>query len=488
MKLFKHLYYGKEARKILIGVILFLLIVSSLLFRKIVFNKNATNLNLIIISVDTLRPDHMGVYGYKKNTTPNIDKFAKKSTVFTNVSTVVPMTYPSFTALMTGQDMLKTRVIANQGYDISENTKTLATRLKEKGYITSAFVSGAVNSLSQGFDTFDSQIFKYYYSLDGVDRYGQESRDDYEKFLKKASDWIVQNKNKRFFTWIHLIDPHTPYFPSDEFSCKFNTKYCSQIQGKTVQELDFSRAQYQQCQNNTVPKDRIELMNTLYDGSIATADVLVGKILKETEKSGINKNTIIVFYGDHGEGFDHNYYFNHQEVLYNSATHIPLIIYNPQSEKGAVSNTLLQNMDIMPTLLELLGISHENLFSGKSFVPALTNNLITEMFSAKTRKYSISSDSSWKKFSISDGRYKYIFSLPGSCIYPGQPEELYDQQKDWNELNNIINEKMDVAKRLKSELLKYLAQYNMPQTTKPIAPLIDDDNEKPKNDLKSLQY
>ena len=436
-----------------------------LLLPPAIFKARSKDLNLIIISIDTLRPDHMGVYGYDKNTTPNIDNFSKKSTVFTNVTTVVPMTHPSFFALMTGQDIFKTRITSNQNLDISDNIKTLATRLKEEGYKTSAFVS-AESSLKQGFDRFKTYNFKYYFNQDGSDRFGQGSREGYEEFVNKAAE-SLSGKNGKFFTWIHLVDPHAPYFPPDDLKCKFNTSYCTQVYGKSLEEIDSLRAQYQQCQNKTVPKENIGLMQTLYDGDVAAADRLVGNIINKIKKENLFKNSVVLIYGDHGEGFDHNYYFNHQSVLYNSAVKIPLIIYHPFSRFHGYSNLLLQNTDILPTIMDLLNIPYEDTVSGKSFSSVFSPIPGSGLFK-NPRQYSFSSDSMLKKFSVTDGKYKYILSLPGSCIESNQTEELYNLKNDRDETKNIIKKDPDAANNLKSQLLMYLSQYNLPLVIKPI--------------------
>lgn len=440
-------------------------VLAILLLPQAIFKARAKTLNLIIISIDTLRPDHMGAYGYGKNTTPNIDKFAKNAMVFTNATTVVPMTHPSFFSLMTGQDVFKTRIISNQNLGISDNTKTLATRLKDAGFKTSAFVS-AEASLSQGFDRFGTYDFKYYFSQDGHDRFGQSSREGYEDFLAKAAASIKNNKGK-FFTWIHLIDPHAPYFPPDDLKCRFGEAYCGQIKGKTLEEIDNSRSDYQQCQSRIIPGEKLDLMQSLYDGDVAAADRIVGNILQKIKKEGLEKNSIIVIYGDHGEGFDHNYYFSHQGVLYDSAVKIPLIIYHPFSQTHGYSDILLQNTDVLPTILDLLAVSYEDTISGKSFAPVLSGGILPDLFRTK-RQYSFSADSMLKKFSVTDGRYKYIMSLPGSCMFKGQKEEIYDLKNDRYEAKNIIKENTALYGKLKSELLMYLSQYNLPLVQNPV--------------------
>lgn len=425
------------------------------------------SLNLIIISIDTLRADHMGVYGYSRNTTPNIDQWAKDATVFTNATTMVPMTRPSLVSLMTGRNPLKTRIITNQGLPLSWNTKTLAVILKDYGYITGAFLpygnyANDKTGIYQGFDEIKNHVYKYYYYKNAQERYGQNEAKNYEKFVGEALSWLQRHKNKKKFLWVHLLDPHAPYYPPENLRCKFNQKYCNAILGKTLDELDEQRAKYQECQTQEVPKNTLETMETLYDGGVAYSDRLVGKILNKLKETGLDKNTLVVLYADHGEGFDHNYYFNHREVLYDSAIKIPLIIKDPLIKSGKKSNRLIENADILPALLDLLGLPQINpKVDGISFVDEFSNNFITK-FIARKRNYSYSINSTWTKFSIFDGKYKYVYSLPESCLLENQIEELYNLQNDHRETKNLIKKKKEVAKKLKIELFQYLSPYNLP--------------------------
>lgn len=449
-------------KKLALFTVIFVLVYVSLeLARQINYFGKSKDLNLVIISIDTLRPDHMGVYGYSKNTTPNIDKFSKSSIVFTNATTTVPMTHPSFISLMTGYDPLKTRVLSNNLLKISDNTKTLASELKAVGYKTAAFLTS--EPLEQGFDKFNFQIFKYYqYDSNGSEQYRQNNRFEYESFIKKSLGWFTNNRNNKFFAWIHLMDVHAPYFPPQDLRCKFNKKYCGQINGKSIMQLDDLRAEYQKCQNGKVPNSRVELMQTLYDGGIASADRLTGKILDSLRKNGLLRNTIVVIYGDHGEGFDHNYFFDHRLVLYNSALKIPLIIYHPLRRSGTKSDISVQNVDILPTLLSLLRVKDNSSFDGISFANLFNPNPLINSSLVKYRKYKFAENSNLTKFSVSDNEYKYIYSLPGSCIYKNSYEELYDLKKDKFETNNLIHALPKVADSLKKVLYNHLAPYNLP--------------------------
>lgn len=480
-----------ERKKRLIILIYILLgIVVILLGRQVYFYYQAKELNVLLISIDTLRSDHMGTYGYPKNTTPNIDEFATNAVVFSNASTIVPMTHPSFAALFTGRSSFETGIVTNGDPGLSPNNKSLASRLFEHGYKTSAFTT-AEGVLTQGFEDFDYRFFKYYYHEDSKsEKYRQVKDLTNNKLVTSANEWIAKNKNDKFFTWIHLTDPHAPYFPSEELRCKFNTKYCSKIKGKSLEELEDLRFEFQSCQKQAISQDRVEMMAALYDGGIAEADKLVGEILRLLKRNGLDKKTIVIIYGDHGEGFDHNYYFNHQEVLYDSAVKVPLIIKDPRVTKNGKVDRVIQNIDILPTLLDLLRIPQAKpVLSGVSFAHEFYPLAVPTF---NFRKYIYYVNSMKSKFAIFDGRYKYIYSLPESCLYKNQTDELYDLKNDPSEEKNIIGKKPEILKDLKKELNNYLGRYNLPLLPKKngVGNKTQEDESRQDilNELKNLQY
>lgn len=420
--------------------------------------------NLIIISIDALRADHVGIYGYSKDTTPNIDNFAKNSTIFTNFRTVIPMTYPSFATLFNGQHPFKTRITRNQGILLSDRTPTLMKILKENGYKTATFTTGALTpkatNLYNGVDSEDFMFFKTYQIIDEEEIYTQDTYQNYESFLAKANIWLenqTKDSQSNFFLWIHLMDPHAPYQPPEEYKCKFNQRFCDYINSKSPEELENERAAYQFCSLNPLPQEKKDLFETLYDGGVAYSDSLAGKILEKIKELNIDKNTIIVIYSDHGEGFDHNYYFNHRGVLYDSALRIPLLIKTPSSSGLNKSDLMLQNTDFLPTVLELMNIKYD------------TKNLDGKSFAGQRQpkaKYQYFSNSYLTKYAIFDGRYKYIYSLDNACLLNGQKEELYDLKNDPSELNNLSQKEKGIKDELKDNLLNYLASFNLPHEVK----------------------
>ena len=461
----KYLLKNHKIKLLLSILIIFCLFSTYYVFRvKLPRKKFASNLNVLLISIDTLRADHMGIYDYARNTTPNIDKWAKDSVVFKKAMTLVPMTYPSFSMLMTGLDPFQTRIFSNyqNPYAISNNTNTLAKILAKNGYHIGVFMSTiALNATTNMVsDTKDFNYLNYMY--DPEKEAYVDSRKDYETLIDNSLNWIGKNKGKKFFLWVHLMDPHAPYDPPEQLKCKFDKKQCSSIKNKAMQELINQTYKTMECQQK-VSKDTLDLYKTLYDGEIAEADILAGKILNKLKNEGLDKNTLIILYGDHGEGFDHDYNFNHRGALYNSETRIPLIIHYPLITSSVkTTDRLVTNTDILPTILDLLSIPRNKYtFDGKSFSYVFRSKLLTNIL-PEQRDYIIMTNDQLTKFAIYDGRYKFIYSTNSACKFNDQKEEFYDLKEDPQESKNIIVEKKDLAEEFKRKLLNYLSVYNLP--------------------------
>ncbi len=491
--------------KYFILILLFLgVIISWFVFAQSQNLKNNKNeFNIVLISVDTLRADHMGIYGYSKNTTPNIDSWFKNGIVFTNMRTQIPTTYPSFAIFMTGVSAFESKIYDNSvGYGntispglipLSEKTDTLAQILKRNDFQTAAFLNSAsfdpeLTNLNRGFDTF--KIFPEF------------PRNGPKKDLKSYTnvhaslDWLRNNKDKRFFLWVHLMEPHAPYVPPQRFECKFNATYCHQIRQEGILNLEKTRNALKGCQSNGLSQESIDMYKTLYDGEIAAMDELVGKITSEIEKLELDKNTIVIFYGDHGEGFDHNYYFFHNQHLYDSFTKIPFIIKYPGLSKGKKYSEYLQNTQIFPTLLDFLDISPSSSSQNhhKSFFPLVYD---PQSIVYDPPPYLFYANNELSRYAIQKGKYKYIYSLEtwksgasAACLYNNYTEELYDLEKDQGEENNILSEEPHLIKELKDKLLQYINRYDLPPSEWPFwsGVQVKSEDKDVLEQLKSLGY
>lgn len=403
----------------------------------------------------------MGVYGYERDTTPNIDKWAKNAVVFTNMRTMVPTTYPSFAMLMTGKTPFETGIHSNStGYNgpapglvpLDPKFSTLAQILQENGYSTAAFINSSaldpeLTNMNKGFDTYEMNID---FPLSGPNK---DSRSF--KNVDAAIEWMKINKNKKIFLWIHFMEPHSPYFPTKDLYCRFNEANCPILQKQAdLVKVETERKKFKECQPEGIPKEKFSLIEGLYDASISSADRLIGKVLDQVTSLGLDNKSVVMLYGDHGEGFDHNYYFFHNHNLYESFIKIPFILKLPYSNSRIKVPNNLINTQIMPTLLDVLKITNNNNENDNAF-----SSLIDEKSKQrqKSNDYFYYINDSLSKYAIQKDSYKYIYTIRDrACLYNGYIEELYDLTEDPGETHNLVDIKIPEALELKSILIDYM--------------------------------
>lgn len=404
--------------------------------------------NVILISVDTLRPDHMGVYGYEKNTTPNIDKWAKDAIVFTRAYTIFPETYQSFFTLFTGSNKIQT-----SSYPIPNDTDvTLPTILNKKGFKTAAFVTNPVIGeffplFKRGFDTFG-------YSNKSPDRksaltsfkYDAENAKEVTQYAQK---WLQSNKGSKFFLWVHYSTPHMPYNPSRKYLCNFDSNCNNIVYEKLLLENSPYSTVLKNCTDAGVPQDIINKSVNLYDSEIYSVDGQIGNLLNTIKNENLDKRSLVVFYTDHGEGFDHNI-FGHSLSVYESSIRLAFIIKYPNIEANKVTRKI-DNTRMSTLIMNLLDVNKQNSPLSDNL---LTKNNITDDNVVKNDDYifSRSPEDVTNKFSIFTGKYKYIFSSSNKCLNDNKNEELYDLTVDPNENTNILNKNKATANKLRKIL------------------------------------
>lgn len=411
--------------------------------------------NLILISIDTLRADHMGVYGYKKNTTPNIDQLAKDSKVFSKAYTIFPSTPESFYALFFGRNDVLINSYATLMSKLALSRINLPTFFNSNGYKTAAFITnptlGEFFSLwKKGFDE-----FKHYFKYDAVNPDYSSFAQNHVLSINLTNDtiqWLKNNINNKFFLWLHYTNPHSPYFSPIENICRID-KNCSL---EKYEKFLKKHVDYNECPLEHIDTQKVESTQNLYDAAILSVDDQIGRFIQELKNQNLYEKSIIVIYGDHGESFEHNT-FGHSTLLYQSTIHIPFIIRIPEDIQFQNNLTLIDNADILPTILDLFKIAYkEDLFTGKSFISTISNYLHKTDEFKKSYVYSASSQKKSDKFSILDGKYKYIVSNNKSCLYNNYYEEFYNISEDPFESINLINTDLDKAKTYKDNLQDFL--------------------------------
>jgi len=372
------------------------------------------NFNLLVITIDTLRADSIGAYGYEPAITPNLDKLAREGVLFENCYSPVPLTLPSHSSIFTGRYPPAHGVRDHGTYMLPEAEITLAEKMKEKGYHTfglvSAFVLLSKFGISQGFDVFDDSLETHKMYNNFISEIPATSV--YKKFLH----WFEKNHNKQFFAWIHLYDPHTPYKAPKQYAEKFK----DDLKGQ-------------------------------YDAEIAFTDEVVGKIIAVLERKNILENTLVVIMSDHGEAFGEHEEQGHGIFCYDEVLKVPMIFYNLEllPQKGLRVKNRVNLVDFMPTILELYGMDIPSGVQGKSFASLLTGENESEQRNFYFESMHGKEEMNWAPLTgIIDGNYKYI-SLPES--------ELYDLEKDSGEKENLFLKKKSIGLELDKKLVKQVA-------------------------------
>lgn len=399
---------------------------------------NNPNTNVILISIDTLDPAHLGVYGYPKKTSPNIDEFSKDAQVYINVFTLIPHTWDSFYTLFTGTDeVLKNEDINQSSPTLEEWEKTKVTLpkiLKQNGYLTSAFVT---NHVLGTITPFFKKSFEEFSFIDAGDPPGQDGiqsfSSDYNnsrKIAESATHWLNENGDKKFFLWLHFSNPHIPYNPPKEHLCIIDKNCDAPIYKELLEKPLSIQDRFQNCTDKT-PVEVVDAARNLYDGEILSTDEQIGKIISYLKDINLYQNSLIIIYGDHGEGFSHGI-FEHGYSLYSSEVKLPLIIKKPNSNQTDKVNTLMDNSDITPLILESLSLGSKN--PEKKYV------------------YMLADPSKGNKYGATDGKFKYIFSVKPGCLNNNLEEELYNIEDDPSESTNLIDKDKKKLKELKSNL------------------------------------
>jgi arylsulfatase A-like enzyme/Flp pilus assembly protein TadD len=369
--------------------------------------------NVVFITIDTLRADHLGCYGDTQIRTPNIDALAADGTRFERAYTAVPVTLPSHTVIFTGTYPMLSGVHDFAANKLNPTQPTLASVLKENGYRTGAVIGSAVLDsrfgLNHGFD--------FYYDHFDFNRLQESNLDEMERpgnvVADVTLDWLAQNYQKKFFFWMHLYDPHYPYRPPAPYSERY--------------------------------RDR------LYDGEIAFADAQVGRLIQFLKNKGLYPNTLIILSGDHGESLGEHREKTHGFFIYNATLRVPLIIHLPTSEHAKTVTKLVNLADLMPTALQALNIAIPAQVQGQSLLPLISSKTEENPRSLYAETFLPLLHFNWSELrGVETDRYHFI---------DAPKPELYDLSKDPGETRNLYAEKKAVADELRSRLASLVRQY-----------------------------
>lgn len=367
---------------------------------------------VIVISVDTLRADHLGCYGYGDIRTPHIDRLAAEGVLFENVATVTPLTLPAHASIFTGRGPLDHGVIDNFGYLLGEGEETLAEVLQGHGFATGGFVGSFVLDsrwgVSQGFATY----FDRFEAPSAAVTTMQANQRSGDEVLEPAIQWIREQSDKPFFAFIHFYDPHTPYDPPEPYRSEYSS-------------------------------DRIGR----YDGEVAFVDDLVGRLLAMLEDEGLYEDTMIVFLSDHGESLGEHGEDGHGLFIYDATMRVPLLIKLPGITSGRNVRSQARTIDVMPTVLDLLGIESPTSVVGSSLLPLFDGSDSEPNLTAYIESHYARLHFGWAPLrGLRDSRYKFVEAPRG---------ELYDLMEDPEETRNLHDEQPELVRQYEEKLQEY---------------------------------
>jgi arylsulfatase A-like enzyme/Tfp pilus assembly protein PilF len=367
---------------------------------RLVSGGSARDLNLLVITLDTTRADRIGAYGYRDIDTSTIDRLAREGVLFEQTMSTAPLTLPAHCSIFTGKFPPEHGVRDNGGFFLAPEQLTLATILKQNGFRTGAVVAAYVLDrrwgIGQGFDTYvdDFELPRLSgFGIGDVQRPGNEVVD-------KALPWLEKVKGERFFAWLHFYDPHTPYEAPPEFDAKYP--------------------------------------GHPYNAEIAFVDAQVARVVDFLERNALLDRTVIAVMGDHGEGLSQHREWTHGFFIYESTQRVPFIIRAPfDTMRGRRVTELVRSVDLMPTVLDLMGIAPPPAIAGVSLAPLMTGKgkpLDLEGYAEAMyplHHFGWSEQKAWRA-----GRYKVI---------DAPRPELYDLERDPEENSNLYSERRALA-------------------------------------------
>ncbi len=364
--------------------------------------------NVVLISIDTCRADHLSCYGFERKTTPNIDAVASQGVLFTRAHSTNPLTLPAHSSMLTGTNPPYHGVHDNGSHRLGDVNVTLAEIMRDHGYQTAAFVSAIVLKaqfgLDQGFGTYDDHVTGEGRKLHINQRKAGDTS-------RQAVDWLDIHGHEPFFLFLHYFDPHAPYEPPESFALRFPA--------------------------------------APYAGEIAYTDDCIGRVIEKLKSLGIYESTLLVITSDHGEGLGEHEEDTHGYFAYQSTIRIPLIIKAPGGAAQRKLDDPVSIVDVVPMVLDLVGITQPPHIQGENLSLSLVDQgespqryLYCE--SLHPTKYGCNG-----LFGLIHDRWKYIWTT-----HP----ELYDLLRDPAETTNLVDSEVKIASELQAQLQSMLLQ------------------------------
>jgi arylsulfatase A-like enzyme len=410
-------------------------------------------LSVVLVSIDTLRADHLGCYGYERPTTPHIDRFASDGVLFEQCVNTGGGTLPVHLSMLTSLAPAVHGVFAGNGRALAEGHTTLAEALHDAGYATGAFVDGGYLSgnfgFTQGFDLYFDRNFKGVFGK--IESYFDDG--GFEELLPRALAWLSRHRKQPFFLFLHTYDTHSavsrlPYESPPPFLNRFvdpgySRSFDGCREGRCASELllwhNQARREAMLGPSELFTSEEMEYTVALYDGAISYIDHQIGLLLAALEDFGVAKRTLVVLTSDHGEEFlEHGLLLHDQN--YEEVARVPLILRLPdRSHAGRRVTNLVSTLDLLPSILDATRAPPLPQAMGLSLLPLAASS---------------SAEGFERPVHIASGREKLRTRHWSLVVDRNRPAELYSLTDDPTEQVNRIAEHPDVAAELFEQLLE----------------------------------
>jgi arylsulfatase A-like enzyme/tetratricopeptide (TPR) repeat protein len=399
--------------------------------------KKTAKPNVILVTLDTTRADHLGCYGNPSVRTPVLDGLARRGVLFEQAATASPLTLPAHSTILTGMYPTYHGVRVNGNTALNDDQTTLAEVFAAQGYSCGAFVAAFVVDgrwgLKQGFATYDDKLDmtrSKHIDLGAIQRPANQVMDS-------ALGWLDGRKDGPFFAWIHLYDPHLPYEPPEPYRSEYAAAGPA----------------------------------GLYSGEIAFMDEQVGRLVAWLERTGLDRSTVLVLVGDHGEGLGEHNEGSHGYYIYDYAMHVPLIVVAPlDGLAGKRVPAQVRTADVFPTVLELAGLARDREVQGRSLVARMFRPGSGREAPAYGESMAPNIQFGWSALHVlRTSRYKYIDSPRA---------ELFDIAADPGETTNLAAQEPEIARTMKADLDRLMEETSRGAPTPQAANLDKDTMER----------
>ncbi|WP_051344300.1 sulfatase family protein [Alicyclobacillus herbarius] len=405
-------------------------------------------MKIIFVSLDTTRADRLGCYGYPKPTTPHLDRIASEGVLFESAYAADIPTEVAHTDIFTGKVGLTTGVVAHGAslHRLPKHTPWLPALLRDAGFLT-----GAVDNLYQLKEWF-ARGYRYYINSAGPQRWI-----DRRTVNDLAMRWIREHRSDDFFLFLHYWDPHTPYLPPDGYVERFYDGHDPYDPANHSMDAAYNHRAYPFFKHHHYrllgPVTDAEYVSALYDAELRYLDGLLQELDTCLVEEGLFEDTLLVLFGDHGESLtEHDIFWDHCG-LYETTVHVPLMLRWPgRIPAGRRVKGFVQQVDLMPTILEAAGVPVPTDLDGRSLWPSIegrADGIWDTVFL---------SECAWQASrGMRTGEYKFIRTLDaGPFVRP--PRELYNLQSDPGEEHNLADSLPDVASELEGLLDAWVAE------------------------------